>query len=449
MKKILMNGIVTLLVLCVMALGLSAVEVCAATPGFNIHEMSDMSDFDPNTFENPKGDTLKLGLMNIFSGPGAGNGEIYWLVCTWIAYDMNKRGGILVDGKKKKLEIIKGDTQGKPAVCKKIAERLCLEEKVDILWGTTGSHLALIIQNVAKKYKRIFVNVLALSDGLMDGKNFNRYTFRTMLNTSMHGLAAAYYCSTRPEKKYYILCQDYLFGHDMAEGFIKGLKKYAPDVEIVGQEYHPLFLKDFAPYITKIMGSGAEVVYTADWLPDSGNLLKQSRDLGMKLSFVNLFMDEPNSLAGVGPEGTKGLIHVNQFLCAPDTPEKALWLKKWNDQWKNKWAKPYDTPLYKWNSGTIGATLSQTYWLMDVVKRAGSTKPDKIIKVWEGDVWNSIVGPLTMRACDHQAVMDHYATVYVHPNQWYDEMSNAGDVVVIPAKYCTPPMPEDLDRCKK
>jgi len=53
-------------------------------------------------------------------------------------------------------------------------------------------------------------------------------------------------------------------------------------------------MKDFAPYITKIMGSGADCIYTADWLPDAGNLLKQSRELGMKLPFVNLFMDEPN-----------------------------------------------------------------------------------------------------------------------------------------------------------
>ena len=41
------------------------------------------------------------------------------------------------------------------------------------------------------------------------------------------------------------------------------LKKYKPDAEIVGEEYHPLFLKDFAPYLTKIQGSGAEVLISA------------------------------------------------------------------------------------------------------------------------------------------------------------------------------------------
>ncbi len=419
----------------------------AAQAGFDIKKMSDMSDFDPNNPVIPTGDTIKIGLLQVFSGPGAGNGEIYWNVVNWVATDINKRGGILVDGKKKKIQVIKGDHQEKPAIAKKMAEKLLLEDKVNVLWGTSGSHIALIMSQVAAQYKVIYHNPLALADDLMGGKNFSRYTFRTMLNTTMFGNAAAYFCSTRPEKKYYILCQDYMFGHDMAEAFKKGLKKYKPDAQIVGEAYHPLFMKDFAPYITKIQGTGADAIYTGDWLPDSGNLLKQARDMGVKLPFVNLFMDEPNSLAGVGPAGTVGLQHVNQFLIDDTTPEKAQWLKVWNDQWK-KWKAPYNTQLYKWNSGTIGATMSQTYWLMDVIARAGSVDPEKIIKVWEGDEWNSIVGPLKMRACDHQAIMDHYATDYVYPNKWFDKAASTGKIVTIPAKNVVPPVPADLDRCK-
>ena len=93
-----------------------------------------------------------------------------------------------------------------------MTEKLCLEDKVDILAGVTGSHLTLIVQNVAKKYKLPFMSYAGYSDELMNGANFNRYTFRVRQNTSMFG-ALGYYYSKRPEKKFYILCQDYAFGH--------------------------------------------------------------------------------------------------------------------------------------------------------------------------------------------------------------------------------------------
>ena len=106
---------------------------------------------------------------------------------------------------------------------------------------------------------------MSLSPALMDGKNFNRYTFRTCLNTHVFGEGMAYYFARRPEKKFYILNQDYSYGHDMAEGFKRGLKKHKPDAVIVGEAYHPLFLKDFAPYLTKVQGAGAEVIFSGDW----------------------------------------------------------------------------------------------------------------------------------------------------------------------------------------
>ncbi len=68
---------------------------------------------------------------------------------------------------------------------------------------------------------------------------------------------------------------------------------------------------------------------------------------------------------------------------------------------------------------------------------------------WEGDEWNSLLGPLKMRACDHQAIMDMYASEFVHPNKWFEGFAFYGKIIRIPAKYVTPALPEDLERCKK
>jgi len=419
-----------------------------ARPGFDIKQMSDMSDFDPTHPAIPSGDTIKIGLVESFSGVSAVIGEWSWIVTQWVAHDINKRGGILVDGKRKRIQMIKGDTQGKLTIAKEVAERLCLEEHVHVLLGIAGSHFALAIQQVAGKHKVIFMNYTSYSDELMDGRNFNRYTFRPCLNTTMIGDAMAYFLSQRPERRFYILCQDYLFGHALAEAFKKGLKKYKPKAEIVGEAYHPLWAKDFAPYLTKIKGSRAEVIFTGDWPPDSGNLLKQARELGIRLPFASPRMDNPNELYGVGPIGTEGILHVSPFLIEDNTPEHRAWLYCWNRQWKS-WKKPYNTASYKWPLGRTGAALSYMYWLLDVIQRAGSTDPEKIIQTWEGDEWNSIVGPLKMRACDHQAIMDMYATEFVHPNKWFEDFAFYGKIIRIPAKYVTQPVPGDLERCKK
>jgi len=58
-----------------------------------------------------------------------------------------------------------------------------------------------------------------------------------------------------------------------------------PDAQIVGEDYHPLFNKDLAPYLAKVEASWAEMVFTSDWMPDSSNPLKQSRQMGINLPF--------------------------------------------------------------------------------------------------------------------------------------------------------------------
>ena len=193
---------------------LGIVPAMAADAKFDVDKMSDMSDFDPNNPVIPEGDVIKIGLLNIFSGPGAGNGQIFWMTSNWVAHDINKRGGIMVDGKRKMVEVIKANTESKPAIAKKVAERMILQKKVDVLWGTNGSHIMKVINQVAKKYKKIAQCAASLSDDLYDAKNFTRYSFMSSFQTNQIGRAAAYYYGQRQkEKKFYILCQDYLFGH--------------------------------------------------------------------------------------------------------------------------------------------------------------------------------------------------------------------------------------------
>jgi branched-chain amino acid transport system substrate-binding protein len=426
-----------------------ALPALAKLPGIDPSKISDMSDFDPNQPTYQGDDTIKIGLVEAFSGPGAINGQYYRMSTHWVAHDINKRGGILVDGKMKKVEVVLGNSMGKPSMVKKAAERLILRDKVDFLWGTAGSHNTKILQQVAKKYKKIFLNPMSLSDALHDGKNFNKYTFRTKMNVTMLGKALTYFYKDRAEKRFYILNQDYSFGHSLADAIKKGLKEYRPDAKLVGESFHPLFLKDFAPFITKVKASNAQVIFTGDWDPDAANLIRQSRNLGLKVPFAHIYGDNFVTATAIGIEGGRGMVNANDYMLTVDTPANQKFIEIWHKRYKQGYDKPYGRPTYKWPATIFGATAESTYWLLDVVERAGTLDADKIIETWEGDKWVGLSGVMEMRACDHQVVRDLFVTEFTHPNRWFDNAASYGKPVVMPRNLAEPPVPKNLKRCNR
>ena len=424
----------------------------SANSSFDIDKMSDMSKFDPNTIQQPTGDTIKVGYMAILSGPAASNGELFWPVVNWVAYDINKRGGILVDGKKKLIQIIRGDTQGKPAATKQEAERLILEEKVDIFWGTSGSHLAKVISDVSAKYKVPFMNCLALSDELMNEKNFDRFTFQTISNTTQWNMALAQYYAARPEKTFYILCQDYLYGHSMGTAFKKWLAVFKPEAKIVGEDYHELFLKDFAPFLTKIMAARPDVLYTADWSPDGNNLLRTARNMGLDQPIANIYITDTDAHKALGVTATKDMVVCYPYIVGdnPQTPAQKKLMTEWHKRWLT-WKAPFNKQIYSWPDVTLGQTIADTYWMFDVIERAASTDAEKIISVWEGDKYEGLNGTRKMRTEDHQAIFPMYVgvtgypTKEVYPGALYTQgYAGINQVTTIPADKCTPPIPEGL-----
>lgn len=441
-------------------------KLSKANASFNADKMSDMSDYDPSNPVVPTGDTIKIALVASFSGPAAIAGAFYWNVVQWVAHDINKRGGIWVDGKKKLIEVIKADHMSKPDQCKKICERMVLQEKVHVLWGTDGSHMMKIINETANKYKVIAVNTITHSDEIQDAANFSRYAFHATFSAEQIGRAFAYYYGQvrKKEKNFYILNQDYSAGHMLAEGFKKGLKEYYPEARLVGEDYHKLFLTDFAPYLTKIKASGAEVIFTGNGPPDGGNLLKQARQASIMLPFANIYMDVPETLLAVGVEGTRGLTNLSTFLTANPQFQKPGYVKvyrTWNALWKDKWkTAPYNSRNFEIYGGSWGFWTNVNYWLMSVIERAKSTDPEKIIKVWEGDTFRFVNGKtVKMRACDHKLIQDlaiselvpweeQKVSFNIPPYYWYKGSSSYGPIAVIPATKILPWMDQKLDRCK-
>jgi branched-chain amino acid transport system substrate-binding protein len=434
-----------------------------ANAAFNADKMSDMSDYNPSNPVIPTGDTIRIAAVNVYSGPGAANGQTHFMALQWAAHDINKRGGIMVDGKKKLVQLIKADHMSKQDQCKKICERMVLQEKVDILMGALGSNMVKVMNEVANKYKIISWNYAGMADDLNDATNFGPYSYMVTYSTEQVGRALAYYLGQirKKESKFYILNQDYSFGHLSADGFKDGLKEYYPGAKIVGEDYHKLYLTDFAPYLEKIKASGADAIFTADFPPDSSNIAKQAKQMGLKLPFVSFLMRDAVSMTELGVDGTKEWVHLDTFDMPNmfKNPGYVKFYKAWTEAWK-KWPAPYNSGSYKIPTGLLASFCMDTYWLLSAIERAGSTHADKLAKVLEGDSYQFVTGKIVkMRPCDHKAIQDFSVTELVPPDKqnvsmtippyyWYKEISWAGQLYVVPAAKALPWMDQKLDRCK-
>jgi branched-chain amino acid transport system substrate-binding protein len=421
----------------------------------------DLAKYDPNNpaFFVTSGDTIKLAIWDVFSGPNAWIGEAYYNLAGFVAQDINSQGGIKVDGKMKKIQIIKMDTQGQPDPAKRSLEKAILQDKIQAFTGVAGSNLAKIGQNLAKEYKVIFVNNAAYSDELNMLPDFNEYYFRTCGTSTTTSKALALFYKNRPETKFYLLAQDYVWGHESTTVFKETMKKSKPNAKIVGEEFFPILTKDFAPYLEKVRASGAEVVITMSWGSDNQLLIKQSVELGLRsplnkdrfIPMASPFLDDPQPLEAIGGPAGRGHVLCTDFqLDRKLRPQEKKFDEIWNTLWKT-WKAPYNTPLYEHPNGGWYRNLTSYYWYFQAVQKAGTLDPKKVIAAWEGDTFDSFGWKHYMRPDDHQVIADRPIAELVFPNDWEMPKNAApGPVRWIPAKDCMPAFDEKLKgRAKK
>ncbi len=304
--------------------------------------------------------------------------------------EANAQGGVLG----RKIELILEDNLLKPEVASSKAQKYLLDEKVDILVGA-GSNVIKPLQDLAKQYNVLLV-IFSHADE-ETGKNFSYNSIRPTLSNSMLARAnVAYAAKYLKAKKFYILNQDYIYGRDAGANFKKELARQIPGSQIVGEDYHPLMSKDLSPFLTKVKMSGAEVLYSSDWGLDISVLVKQRHELGITAVLIGPSLADVTVLR----ESPEGALGANSCATWFDTdPAKA------SVEFINSWKK-----LIKSNEFPIPTVMSAREYigakfLLEGIKKAGSTEAKKLIPALEGLHMKSITGEVFMRTCDHQLIM--------------------------------------------
>ena len=365
------------------------------------------------------------------SGGMKANSEQWTLAEKVAIEEVNAQGGI----KGRKIELIIEDSQLKPEIAVSKAQKYLLDGKVDVIIGA-GSNVVKPLQDLVKQYNILLV--MAAHADVETGKNFNNNSVRLAWNTSMLARAIVGYAAKYlPEKKkFYLLNQDYAYGRDFAANYKKELARQIPGSQVVGEDYHPVMSKDLSPYLTKVKMSGADVILSCSWGLDASVMVKQRLELGVKALLLS-----PTAVDSAGiaenPDASLGNHGCDTWFPTSTSKESLDFI--------GSWKKIVKDPAHPLPTNVAAREYIATKFLLEGIKKAGSTEVSKVIPALESVKMKAISGDVYMRACDHQLIMPLQCTSVTKKTAPY-----YGESVTIPSSV-TMIAEQDVDnaRCKR
>ncbi|MFZ5783379.1 MAG: branched-chain amino acid ABC transporter substrate-binding protein [Pseudomonadota bacterium] len=350
-------------------------------------------------------DTIKIAYVDPLSGGGASIGQIGLNQLRFIADDVNAKGGVIG----KKIEITGYDNKLSPQVSL-VQVQKAIDDGAKIIVQGNGSSVGAAVENFVEKYNErnpgkavVYLNYAAI-DPAMTNKNCSYWHFSWDANVDIKMEALTNFMKSQPSiKKVYLIDQDYSFGHSVAETAVKMLKEKRPDIQIVGNEFHPLVkVTDFSPYVAKIKASGADTVLTGNWGQDLALLIKAAGDAGLKVNWYTFY-------AG----GTGGPTAIKQA----NLPDQVYQL---TEGFNNLDYKPAQEVIraylarYKSEPIYYPRLFNVTGMLFDAIKEANSDDPAKFIPKLEDMKYKTFASGAEgfMRKKDHQFFQPLYMSAF-------------------------------------
>lgn len=339
---------------------------------------------------------IKIGLIDAYSGGAAYTTKQALYGWQMVVDDFNAKGGL----KGRKIELITRDDKFKADEALAHARELVLKERVDFLGGMINSGAALSVSEFARSRKKIFMAHLSYGHRIT-GEMGHRYVFRSCATTGLQGTAQGFFAATKPFKRWYIIGDDYEHGHSVAEGFVKGLKQKKPDAVIIGEAWPKVGETDYTPYLSAMMAQKPDAVFGAWGGSAHVPFTKQAKMFGLfdKIPYLAGFLGDPTFAKVLKESYPVGAYTANSYLWYyPTTPANKEFVQKYMDYA----AKNGDADAYPGESAFTGYMGAR--FLTEAILKAKSAKTEDVINALEGLTVETAIGPMTMRACDHQAM---------------------------------------------
>jgi branched-chain amino acid transport system substrate-binding protein len=348
-------------------------------------------------------DVIKLGFVTDLSGPMKDSvGDVYFGGAQFAVDEINDDGGLLG----RRLEIIPIDCAWRSDVAIKNIKKAMREHGIRFFGCDVSSQTGHALIKVMEENKAVWYScTMAAAD--LTGQAASRYFFRCNHNTDVLSKAMAAEVVKRGFKKVFVIAQDYELGQQASDAFIKNLQEMDRTAEIVGPVLHPLENKDFTPYVSQLIDSGAQVAFTSNYASDLTLLVSTAHRMGFKGKFASYYLNASFYTRALGDDAAAGHFSSDSYMMSIPTQANEEFVQRFH-------AKKGFYPEMR------GKAYIATMFWAEAVKKAGSTDVEKVIEAWEGLSYDGPAGRWTMRAFDHQTLLPIWTADIVRDNPYYN-----------------------------
>lgn len=286
--------------------------------------------------------------------------------------DINAAGG--VNGKKLALDI--EDDACDPKQARSVAEKIA-GAKIPFVAGHYCSSSSIPASEAYADGNVLEITPASTNPLFTERKLWN--VARVCGRDDQQGLIAAQYIAKNFKGKNIAILNDKTtYGKGLADETKKALNK-AGITEKMYESYNKGD-KDFNAIVSRLKRDNIDLVYVGGYHQESGLILRQMRDQGLKTILMAgdaLADKEYASITGPAGEGTL-------FTFGPDPREKPT-AKKIVDAFKAKNIDPEGYTLYTYAAMQVWSQAA---------KKAGTTDPKKVMETMKAGKWDTVIGPI-------------------------------------------------------
>lgn len=273
-----------------------------------------------------------------------------------------------------------------------------------------GSGVALALIDAVNKHNErnpgkeiVFLNYSAIDPDLTNSKcSFWQFRFDANSDMKMEALTT-FMAKDQSIKKVYLIDQNYSHGHQVSRAAKEMLKRKRPDIQIVGDDFHPIAtVKDFSPYVAKIKASGADTVITGNWGADLALLIKAAKDAGVTAKFYTYYAGTTGVPTAMGAAAEGQVKQVGYWIPNDETFS--------GHQIAAEFKKKYNDDFYVQDIYTVIEMMGKA------IKETKSTDPVKVAFAMEGMKVKALNGEVEMRKSDHQLQQPLFISTWTKVN---------------------------------
>jgi len=304
---------------------------------------------------------VKIGHVAPMSGPQAHYGKDNENGARMAVEDLNAKG-VVIGGKKVKLELMAEDDAADPKQGAAVATKLC-DAKVNGVVGHLNSGTTIPASKIYNECNVPMVTGAATNPKLQQ-QGF-KYIYRIIANDNALGAGLALHAANNLKlKKVAIIDDRTAYGQGVAEVFKKTAQ--ARGMEVVAEEYTNDKATDFMAILTSIKAKNPDAIFYGGMDTQGGPMLRQMEQLGM--NNVKFFGGDGICTTKL-VETSGGAKTLANVVCAEggSSIEKMPGGKAWKARYDAKY--PGQFQVYS------PYTYDAVGLLIDAMQKAGSTDP--------------------------------------------------------------------------